>query len=180
MDDFNTIRLKRKTLEEFKEYSLNTSPNYSETIEYMVAFFKETGISPYDTIRNPILASTVAIYKRLDYIIALLKDIEKTQLIPTREILESLFQGVEMEEEKQPLYIERSKEEIEASKTETEKLIDLYQNQYEESREQLVETRNYIVQLLNDLTYVKSTFGKDYYRLDIPKEKIEEIKAKFL
>jgi hypothetical protein len=180
MDDFNTIRLKRKTLEEFKEYSLKTSPNYSETLEFMIAFFKDTGISPYDTIRNPILASTVAIYRRLDYIIALLKDIEKTQLIPTREMLESLFHGVEKEEEKQPLYIERTKEEIEASKTEEERLIDHYHDQYEETREQLVETRNYLLQLLDDLTLVKSTFGKDYYRLDIAKEKIEEIKAKYV
>jgi len=180
MDDFNTIRLKRKTLQEFKEYSLKTSPNYSETLEFMIAFFKDTGISPYDTIRNPILASTVAIYRRLDYIVALLKDIEKTQLIPTREMLESLFEGVEKKEEKQPLYIERTKEEIEASKTESEKLIDQYQNLYDESREQLTETRKQLIQILDDLTYVKNTFGKDYYRLDIPKEKIEEIKEKFL
>jgi len=66
MDDFNTIRLKRKTLEEFKEYSLKTSPNYSETLGFMIAFFKDTGLSPYDTIRNPILASTAAINRRID------------------------------------------------------------------------------------------------------------------
>jgi hypothetical protein len=178
MDDFNTIRLKRKTLQEFKEYSLKTSPNYSETLEFMIAFFKDTGISPYDTIRNPILASMIAINRRTDYIIALLKDIEKTQLIPTREMLESLFHGVE--KEKQPLYIERTKEEIEASKTDTEKLLDQYHNQYEKSREQLVETKKYLANLLDDLTFVKSTFGKGYYRLDITKEKIEEIKAKYV
>ena len=176
MDDFNTIRLRRKTLEEFKKYSVKTSPNYSETLEYMIAFFKDTGISPYDTIRNPLLASTIAIHRRLDYIISLLKDIERTQLIPTREMLESLFQGVE-EEKKQPLYIERTKEEIEASKTASDKLIDQYQDLYEESREQLAESRNDMIQLLDGLTYVRSTFGKDYYRLDIPKEKIEKIKC---
>lgn len=178
MDDFNTIRLRRKTLEEFKVYSKKTSSNYSETLEFMIAFFKDTGISPYDTIHNPVLASMVAINNRLEYIIALLKSIEKTQLIPTREMLESLFQGVE--KKKQPLYIERTKEEIEASKTDSEKLIDQYQNLYDKSREQLVETRKQLTQLLDNLTYVKSTFGKDYYRLNIPKEKIEEIKKMLL
>ena len=54
MDDFNTIRLRRKTLEEFKEYSIKTGPNYSETLEYMIAFFKDTGLSPYDTMTHPI------------------------------------------------------------------------------------------------------------------------------
>ena len=178
MDDFNTIRLKRKTVQEFKEYSLKTSPNYSETLEFMIAFFKDTGISPYDTIRNPILASMIAINRRTGYIIALLKDIEKTQLIPTREMLESLFHGVE--KKKQPLYIERTKEEIETSKTDTEKLLDQYYNQNKESREQLAETKEYLANLLYEITFVKNTFGKDYYRLDITKEKIEEIKKKFL
>jgi len=177
MDDFNTIRLRKKTLEEFKEYSLKTSPNYSETLEFMIAFFKDTGLSPYDTINNPILASTIAINRRIDYLIALLKNIEKTQLIPTREMLESLFEGAE---EKEPVYVERTKEEIQASKTETEKLVDLYHNLYEESREQLVEARKYLIQILDNLTYVKSAFGKKYYRLDIPKEKIKEIETKFL
>ena len=178
MDDFNTIRLRRKTLEEFKMYSKKTSPNYSETLEFMIAFFKDTGLSPYDTISNPFLASMIVINRRFDYIIALLKNIEKTQLIPTREMLESLFQGVE--KERQPLYIERTKEEIESSKTATEKLMDQYANQYEETRDQLLETRKYMIHLLDNITYVKSTFGKDFYRLDISKEKIEEIKTKFL
>ena len=38
MDDFNTIRLKRKTIEKFKRYSKRVSPSYSETLEYMIAF----------------------------------------------------------------------------------------------------------------------------------------------
>ncbi len=45
MDDFNTIRLKKKVIEKFKEYSKNTSPSYSETLDYMIAFFEDTGLS---------------------------------------------------------------------------------------------------------------------------------------
>ena len=175
MDDFNTIRLKRKTLQEFKEYSLETSPNYSETLEFMIAFFKDTGISPYDTIRNPILASTVAIYRRLDYIVALLKDIEKTQLIPTREMLESLFKGVEEKEEKQPLYIERTIEEIEDLKSEEEKLIDYYSNQYEVTSKELSKTKDKLSQIENKLVYVKNTFGTSYYKLNITPEKYKTL-----
>ncbi len=180
MDDFNTIRLKRKILEEFKEYSLKTSPNYSETLEFMIAFFKDTGISPYDTIRNPILASTVAIYRRLDYIVALLKDIEKTQLIPTREMLESLFKGAEEKEEKQPLFIERTREEIEASKTDAEKLIDYYSEEADKNKRELYDVKKEVRNLLSELFYIKNTFGKSYYRLDISQEKIEEIKSKYV
>ncbi len=177
MDDFNTIRLRKKTIEKFKKYSKKVSPNYSETLDYMIAFFEDNELSPCDTLNNPMLSFTNTINKRMDAVASILRNMEKTQLIPAREILESLF---EEEEEQEPIYVERTQEEIEASKTEAERLIDHYHDQYEEARKQLVETRKYLIQVLDDLTYVKSTFGKDYYRLDIPKEKVEEIKIRFL
>jgi len=177
MDDFNTIRLKRKTLEEFKQYSQKTSPNYSETLEFMIAFFKDTGISPYDTIRNPALASMVAIHSRLDYIIALLKNIEQTQLIPTREMLERLFEG---KVEKKPLLIERTQKEIEASKTADEKLFESYSQELYEKNNEIRDLKQKLKFLLRKVTFVNNTFGKSYYRLDISKEQFEEIISKFL
>ena len=97
MDDFNTIRLKKKAIEEFKEYSLKTSPNYSETLSFMIAFFKDTGLSPYDTMNHSILSFTSSLNKRTDAVMAILRNIEKTQLIPTRKMLESLFKNVKKE-----------------------------------------------------------------------------------
>lgn len=177
MDDFNTIRLRRKTLEEFKKYSIKTGPNYSETLEYMIAFFQDTGLSPYDTMSHPLLASTIAINRRLDYIIALLKNIEQTQLIPTREMLESLFEG---RIEKKPLLIERSQKEIEESKTATEKLLDSYERELHEQSNELRELKQELNFLLRKVSYVNNTFGKSYFRLELSKEKLEDIKSKFM
>ena len=177
MDDFNTIRLRRKIIEKFKEYSRKTSPSYSETLDYMIAFFEDTGLSPYDTMNNPILSSTSAINKRTDALIAILRNMEKTQLIPTREMLESLFEGVEKQE---PLYIERTQEEIEASKTEAEKLIDYYSEECDKHKKELYQVKEKLSLLLNRLSYIKNAFGKCYYRLNISKEKIEEIKSRFI
>ena len=177
MDDFNTIRLKKKIIEKFKEYSKKTSPSYSETLDYMIAFFEDTVLSPYDTMRNPILSYTRALNKRAKAVIDILRNIEKTQLIPTREMLESLFEEVEKEE---PVYFERTQEEIEASKTETEKLLDSYAKELDKYRKELYDTKNEFSYLLNKLSHIKNTFGKSYYRLDMSKEKIEELKSNFL
>ncbi|MDG2193815.1 MAG: BfmA/BtgA family mobilization protein [Polaribacter sp.] len=176
MDDFNTIRLKKKVIEKFKEYSKKTSPSYSETLDYMVAFFEDTGLSPYDTMHNPILSFTRTLSKRTKAVMTILRNIEKTQLIPTREMLESLFKEVEEE----PIYIERTSEEIEASKTEADKLIDSYSKELDKNKKELYEVRNEFSNLLNELSYIKNTFGKSYYRLEISKEKIEELKSNFL
>lgn len=177
MDDFNTIRLKKRVIEKFKEYSKKTSPSYSETLDYMVAFFEDTGLSPFDTMHNPILSFTRALSKRTKAVMTILRNIEKTQLIPTREMLESLFEEVEKEK---PIYIEKTLEEIEASKTEADKLIDSYSKELDKNKKELYEVRNEFGSLLNELSYIKNTFGKSYYRLEISKEKIEELKSNFL
>ena len=177
MDDFNTIRLKKKVIEKFKEYSKKTSPSYSETLDFMIAFFEDKGLSPYDTMNNPFLSYTTTLNKRTDAVIAILRNIEKTQLKPTRKMLESLFEGDEKEEH---VYIERTQEEIEASKTEAEKLLDYYSEESDKNKKELYEIRKGFSNLLNELSYIKNTFGKSYYRLDISKEKIEEIKSTFL
>ncbi len=41
----------------------------------------------------------------------------------------------------------------------------------EQNRSELQRIKNDFVRILNELSYIKNTFGKDYYRLDIPKEK---------
>jgi len=176
MDDFNTIRLKKKVIEKFKAYSKKTSPSYSETLDYIVAFFEDTGLSPYDTMHSPILSFTRALSKRTKAVMTILRNIEKTQLIPTREMLESLFKEVE----EVPVFIERTQEEIEASKTEADKLIDSYSKELDKNKKELYDVKNEFSNLLNELSYIKSTFGKSYYRLDISKEKIEELKSNFL
>jgi len=161
-------------LKKFKEYSRKTSPSYSQTLEYMIAYFEDTGISPYDTIYNPLLAATIAVNKRSDALMAILRNIEKTQLIPTRLILESLFEGVEKEE---PAYVERTQEEIEASKSQEEKLLDYYYKQYEVTNKELFETKEKLQRILDKLVYIKSAFGTNYYRLNIPDNEVEKLKT---
>ncbi len=174
MDDFNTIRLKKKAIEEFKEYSLKTSPNYSETLSFMIAFFKDTGLSPYDAVRNPILASTVAIIRRIDYLIALLKNIEKTQLIPTREMLESLFEGVK---EEKPLFVEKKL--LEEPKLITEDpALTYYREQYYKLQKQHNSLRNEIKDFTAKISYEKRSFGKEYFKLNLNKNEFDNFKNK--
>ncbi len=67
----------------------------------------------------------------MDALISILRNMEKTQLIPTREMLESLF--IEENNEEEQLFVERTMEEIEASKSQEVKLLDYYCKQYKEA-----------------------------------------------
>ena len=174
MDDFNTIRLKKKTIVKFKKYSKEISPSYSETLDYMLSFFKDNDLSPYDTMNANYTSFINVFNKRMDALISILRNMEKTQLIPTREMLESLF--IEKNEE-EPMFVERTMEEIEASKSQEEKLLDHYYKQYEVTNKELFETKEKLQRILDKLVYVKNTFGTNYYRLNIPDNEVEKLKT---
>src|SRR5690606_37205210 len=179
MDDFSTIRIKRRTINKFKEYSKRTGPSYSETLDFMIAYFEDHDISPYDTPDKSGLRSLSNVLdKRMDAVASILRDIEKQQLKPTREMLESLFEG--MDEAREPKYIERGLAEIEASKTQAEKHLDYYSKAYDSSQRELQSVKNELRNLLEKMSHVKSSFGKDHYRLDMPKEKMESIRSRLL
>ena len=174
MDDFNTIRLKKKSIEKFKEYSKKVSPNYSETLDYMIAFFEDNHLSPYDTLNSPMWSFNRIINKRMDAVAAILRNMEKTQLMPAREMLESLFEGVE--EEEKPIYIERTKEEIEAQRSDEERLIESYHQQYLATKKELIESSEKLLKIESKLVYIKNTFGKNYYRLHLSQIEYDKFK----
>ena len=170
MDDFNTIRLKKKTIEKLKKFSKKISPSYSETLDFMIAFFEDNDLSPYDTLRDSMTSVSNRLNKRMDAVAAILKNIEKTQLIPTRELLESLFQ-----EEEETLLVERKHFEEESLQSIDERLYSHYYNKYEATRKELNQLKSNLNNLMDNVKYVKNTFGRDYYRLDISKEKLGKL-----
>ncbi len=170
MDNFNTIRLKKKTIEKLKKFSKKISPSYSETLDFMIAFFEDNDLSPYDTLRDSMTSVSNRLNKRMDAVAAILKNIEKTQLIPTRELLESLFQ-----EEEETLLVERKHFEEESLQSIDERLYSHYYNKYEATRKELNQLKSNLNNLMDNVKYVKNTFGRDYYRLDISKEKLGKL-----
>ncbi len=170
MDNFNTIRLKKKTIEKLKKFSKKISPSYSETLDFMIAFFEDNDLSPYDTLRDSMTSVSNRLNKRMDAVAAILKNIEKTQLIPTRELLESLFQ-----EEEETLLVERKHFEEESLQSIDERLYSHYYNKYEATRKELNQLKSDLNNLMDNVKYVKNTFGRDYYRLDISKEKLGKL-----
>tara|TARA_R110002096_G_scaffold436068_1_gene666773 strand:+ start:185 stop:724 length:540 start_codon:yes stop_codon:yes gene_type:complete len=169
MDDFATIRLRKTVIEKFKGYSKKTSPSYSETLDFMIAFFEDTGLSPYDTMNNPILSCTISLNKRTDAVAAILRNIEKTQLVPAREMLESLFEE-KVKEEKPRLvekkFMDNSKDKKIINEATVPKI------RYERLGDKMNSVMNDFEYVLDKVKVVKSSFGKDYLRLELTKEEL--------
>lgn len=173
MDDFNTVRLKKKTLDKFKKYSKKISPSYSETLDFMIAFFEDNHLSPYDTIGMSLTSYSNIIGKRMDAVVCILRNVEETQLKPTKKMLESLFKGVE---KKQPKYIEKIKIKEPVLTTENKELT-YYRDAYFKQQSEFNELKHKLNGSFKKFKLVKSTFGSNHYVLKLTEEDYQKLKT---
>ncbi|WP_026449725.1 BfmA/BtgA family mobilization protein [Aequorivita capsosiphonis] len=98
-EEFETLKIKRSVAIEFRKFCKMLSKSQSMTLLLMIDFFNENGISPterlgprMETLENRI---SVLIKKRMNGMIAIMKDIEKSQTKPTVAMMQALFEQTE-------------------------------------------------------------------------------------
>ena len=106
---FEKLGIKTSVALRFRKFCKKMSRSQSMTLMLMLDFFEENGISPAESMgpRMETLETRMAtlIKKRMNGMIAILKDIEKSQTKPTAAMLYSLFE--QSEPTKKPLLIEK-------------------------------------------------------------------------
>jgi len=98
-EGFETLKIKSSVANEFRIFSRMLSKSQSMTLLLMMDFFKENGISPVESM-GPNMETlekriSLLIKKRMNGMIAIMKDIEKNQTKPTVAMLYSLFEQTE-------------------------------------------------------------------------------------
>lgn len=107
---FETFKIKASIAAKFRKFSKKISQSQSMTLLLMIEFFEENGISPHESI-GPNMQTlehkiSLLIKKRINGVIAIMKDIEKTQTKPTAAMIQSLF--VEAEPPKRKRMVEKN------------------------------------------------------------------------
>ena len=105
MDSFITIRFKRKTAKRFQEFSKKHFKTHTEAMENILDFFLYNEISPKEKLGPTGRTIEAKLLKRINAVIAIMRDVEKTQTKPTVAMLQSLF--VMDEPKKKPLILEK-------------------------------------------------------------------------
>jgi hypothetical protein len=168
METFSTIRVKIRIAKKFRNLSKQIARNHSEAMEAMLHFFERNDLAPDDDLG----IHNNRTNKRINAVIAILKNIEKHQTKPTAEILQSLLHetaNIEKEEDFDfgtPKLI-----------TENEELA-YYRDAYFKKQTELNTLKNEAKDIITRLKHVKSNFGPSYFRLDITKEELETLKQK--
>lgn len=103
-EGFETLKIKASVAKKFRKFSKMLSKSQSITLLLMLDFFDENGISPAETIgpRMETLEHKISglIKKRMNGMIAIMKNIEKTQTMPTVTMMQSLFEVAEPPKQK--------------------------------------------------------------------------------
>lgn len=168
---FSAISIKKEVAVHFREFSRQVSDSHTRTLEAVMDFFEWNDLSPNDDLG----INNNRTNKRINAVIAILKNIEKHQTLPTKAMLDTLFQEisqVEGVEEKEETDFDFGTPEPFSRDTEMEH----YQNRYEEMQQQLGNYKNRMQDLLEQMTYVKGTFGKGHYKLEMEKSEFEKLK----
>jgi len=153
----------------------------TETLSAMLDFFEVHEISPLDSIDGSLSAIEIRIKRRISNAIAIIRDIEKSQTLPTIAMLQSLFDqqfependGGDLDEDFE--FIEKKFEDIEKTEDwfEETTIPKIRYDRLEEKMEALKVDFQYVLEQVKE---VKVSFGKDYLKLELTSDEIEKYK----
>jgi hypothetical protein len=89
---FESISIKSSVVKKFRRFCKTMSQSQSMTLQLMLDFFENNGISPKESIGPQMQTLESLIKKRINGVIAIVKDIEKHQTKPTVAMLQALFE----------------------------------------------------------------------------------------
>ena len=175
---FSAISIKDNVAIRFRLFSKKISKSHSETITIMMDFFEWHGFHPSKKFSKSILqevlknrALTQTSIKRNEATIAIIRDIEINQTKPNNAMLLSLFR--EKIKEEKPIRKEKKFDKEKANKSD-EIEISIPKIRYERLAGKMQNISKDFSYVLENVTVVKSSFGKEYLKLEISKSELEK------
>ena len=169
---FESLSIKTSIAKKFRRYSKTISHSQSMSLLLMLEFFEGNGLSPKESIGPHIQTLENLIKKRINGMIAIMKDIEKTQTKPTTAMLQLLFE--EKLTEEKPVRIEKKFSETVQEEKEIE--ITVPKIRYKGLHFKLTSLKEDFEYVLENVKEVKSNFGKRYLKLELTKGELIKFK----
>lgn len=177
---FLSINFHRNTVVRFKGFCKKTGASYTDTLEHMMDFFDTYQLSPLENFGPTIRGMEANIKRRINSMIAIIRDIEKHQTKPTTTMLELLFEhSPEKKAEQAPLLI---------GSHEADPEMDLFYKKVDQAlvlerentnlHRDLKQAKIEFIDLLDKVQLVKSNFGKPRLQLDMTLEIFEHLKQR--
>ncbi len=168
MNTKSRLQVKAKTATRFREFSKKNHSYPSETLDLILDFFEKNNLSPFETLVPSKVSLETLIKKRIDAVIAILKNIEKTQTKPGLLMLNLLMEERSISK---PIIVEKK-----TGSSTSEKSPEQLELEISRLQEVGKATKKDLEYLLQNVEIKESTFGTDYLKLNIPRTEFEQFK----
>jgi len=177
---FGRINFRVDTLTRFRSFSKAHGKTHSDVLEGMMDFFTKYEMSPFQDFGPNIRGMEANIKKRLNALVAIIKDIEKHQTKPTASMLQLLFEGTAPKKKQPELLLEEITDvEHEDDFFGSQQAIKLREENNGLKRE-LEETQKRFEDILyGKIEIVSPSFGRERLKLHLTVEEYKKLKEQF-
>ncbi|MDX1471751.1 MAG: BfmA/BtgA family mobilization protein [Flavobacteriaceae bacterium] len=164
---FISLSVKSSVAGKFRKYSRGIGQSQSMTLLLMIEFFEDNNIAPTETMGPRMQTLESSIKKRINGLIAIIRDIEQNQTLPTKGMLQAIFEELPNQTKKK---VTNSFEEA---------FKNLTRNQSSIPKSQPEADHTDIRKILSRLKEIKPSFGKSYWKLSLTSSEINHLKSKY-
>ncbi|RIV72634.1 BfmA/BtgA family mobilization protein [Flagellimonas aequoris] len=174
---YSNITVKKETAIRFRSYSKRFNKSHSEVLDGMVQYFKENNLDPFGEGTKIILDGIKKLerqmMKKFDRLIAIIKNMEKTSIRPTYEMMLILYEAYVKDGRKprrEPVQIQEERKDFLEPRNTVPKV------QHDRMLQEFNEYRKHCNEILNKVEKVEPMMGKPYLKINMGIGEFEKLK----
>ncbi len=181
-DGYSNITVKKETATRFRSYSKRFSKSHSEVLDGMIQYFKENNLDPFGEGTKIILDSIKKLecqmMKKFDRLIAIIKNMEKTSIRPTYEMMLILYEAYVYEAyvkdgrkpKREPLKLQEERKDFLEPRNTVPKV------EHHRMLQEFKEYKMHCNEILNNVEKVEPMMGKPYLKINMGIGDFESLK----
>ena len=174
---YSNITLKKETAIRFRSYSKKFNKSHSEVVDGMIQYFKENGLDPFGEGTKIILDSIKKLerqmMKKFDRLIAIIKNMEKTSIRPTYEMMLILYEAYVKDGRKprpEPIKIQEERMDFLEPRNTVPKV------EHDRILQEFKEYKKHCNEILHNVEKVDPMMGKPYLKINMGIGDFESLK----
>ena len=174
---YSNITVKKETATRFRTYSKRFNKSHSEVLDGMVQYFKENNLDPFGEGTKIILDSIkkleTKMMKKFDRLIAIIKNMEKTSIRPTYEMMLILYEAYVKDGRKprrEPVQIQEERKDFLEPRNTVPKV------EHDRMLKEFNEYKKRCNEILKSVEKVEPMMGKPYLKINMGIGDFESLK----
>ncbi len=166
--DYSNITIKKGTATRFRSYSKKFGKSHSEVLDGMIQYFKENNLDPFGEGTKIIFDSIKKLerqmMKKFDRLIAIIKNMEKTSIRPTYEMVLILYEAYVKDGRKprrEPVKIQEERMDFLEPRNTVPKV------EHDRILKEFESYKKHCNEILNNVEKVEPMMGKPYLKINM-------------